>query len=145
MFNRETILKNLNSPQFLIDTLNRKPHHIKITPLQPRTTYVANPFLNTIGASFVKRLIMIYIITDFHGFVYRKSALCTNSLQKISLYRYKITEMITPDGIRPGGCHSRLKIPPSRALLAARMYLLVSRGSTLRRGVVAVMSGGHSR
>ena len=31
-------------------------------------------------------------------------------------------------------------MPPSRALLAARMYLLVSRGSTLRRGVVIVVS-----
>ena len=51
-------------PQFLIDTLNRKPHHIKITSLQPCTTYVTDPFLNAIGTSFVKRLIMIYIITD---------------------------------------------------------------------------------
>ena len=41
--------------------------------------------------------------------------------------------------------HSRLKIPPSRTLLAARIYLLVSRGSTLRRGVVAPSSRGHSR
>ena len=40
---------------------------------------------------------------------------------------------------------SRSKIPPSSALRAARMYLLVSNGSTLRRAAVAPSSMGHSR
>ena len=40
---------------------------------------------------------------------------------------------------------SRSKIPPSSALRAARMYLLVSSGSTLRRAAVAPSSMGHSR
>ena len=40
---------------------------------------------------------------------------------------------------------SRSNMPPSKALRAARMYLLVSSGSTLRRGAVAPSSSGHSR
>ena len=41
--------------------------------------------------------------------------------------------------------YSRSKIPPSSALRAARMYLLVSSGSTLRRAAVAPSSSGQSR
>ena len=39
----------------------------------------------------------------------------------------------------------RSKMPPSSALRAARMYLLVSSGSTFRRFVVVPSSRGHSR
>ena len=41
--------------------------------------------------------------------------------------------------------HSRSKIPPSSALRAARIYLAVSSGSTLRRAAVAPSSIGQSR
>ncbi len=45
---------------------------------------------------------------------------------------------------KQAGTGYRSNMPPSSALLAASMYLLVSKGSTLRRGATAPSSRGHS-
>lgn len=57
--------KYLYPDKFLIKSLYRQPHYIIITSRNILHSDKANPLLHPIGAGFIHRLELIYIISDF--------------------------------------------------------------------------------
>lgn len=57
--------KYLYPDKFLIKSLYRQPHNIIITSRNILHSDKANPLLHSIGAGFIHRLELIYIISDF--------------------------------------------------------------------------------
>ena len=57
--------KYLYPDKFLIKSLYRQPHNIIITSRNILHSDKANPLLHPIGAGFIHRLELIYIISDF--------------------------------------------------------------------------------
>ena len=50
--------------KFLVDSLYWQAHHIVIAAVKPSHTDIADPLLNTIGTSLIKRTIAVHVVMD---------------------------------------------------------------------------------